>query len=79
MTTYINPPSNCDTCQAEIEDEFFDVKTIHRGMWGNLCPKCYPVFAAETNPANLGIGIGQHYRKNEGGDFEKVLPKDEGK
>jgi hypothetical protein len=60
------PPKTCDLCGGPINNEFIDGQTVY-GPWGNMCPKCHKVAGI-----GLGMGRGQHYRKNGVGEFIKV-------
>lgn len=66
---YCNPPEKCDVCKTPINLEFYDAK-MRGGPWANMCPGCYG-----RHGLGLGIGLGQHYRKNAAGQFEKVNPE----
>jgi hypothetical protein len=62
-------PGFCDTCDAPITDEFYDMATIG-GRWANMCPCC-----ALKGPGigRTGVGLGQHYKQETpGGKFYKV-------
>jgi hypothetical protein len=59
-------PAKCDTCQAEIKDEFIDGKT-KMGPWANMCKPCHYRYGC-----GLGTGKGQRYQKQTDGSFLKV-------
>jgi hypothetical protein len=60
-------PENCDICRTPIIEEFVDGKTNMGGKWGCLCIRCHKVYGF-----GLGLGVGQHYKKQEDGEWLKV-------
>lgn len=60
MTTFINPPKNCDVCGQKLTSVMYDART-HSGPWGCLCPTCYRVHGV-----GLGTGKGQKYERQDG-------------
>ena len=57
---HLNPPANCDLCDAPIQDTFYDANVGRHGRWGNLCPKCF-----SATGSMLGVGLGQEYTKEK--------------
>jgi len=59
VKTYINPPDECDACQASFirreGEPMFDARTT-TGQWGNLCRVCF-----DSMHCSLGTGRGQEY------------------
>ncbi len=64
--THANPPDKCDICKSPVEFEFFDAKTAD-GPWANVCRSCMRRYGV-----GIGLGMGQHYRKDYNGDYVKV-------
>lgn len=67
MTTYYNPPSECDLCHAIIHDELIDAVIPRFHRWGNVCPDC-----AKAEGVRYGTGLGQRYQLFDDGKFHKV-------
>ena len=68
MTTYHNPPSECNLCHSNITDEFSDAALpFRRNVWANVCPDC-----ASSEGVQYGMGRGQRYRLKDDGLFHKV-------
>lgn len=57
----------CDFCHTECRDDLYDARTVY-GPWATMCAECFETYGA----GNLGLGRGQHYRKDRNGEFVKV-------
>lgn len=62
---YINPPTECELCKAELTSVFYDARTV-QGCWANMCMECFHNYGV-----GLGTGKGQEYQK-EGIDWYKT-------
>lgn len=56
---YGEPPLTCQTCNAKIENIFYDMKTTY-GPWAIMCPSC-AILGPGINI--LGLGFGQKYER----------------
>lgn len=61
-------PRHCNICSDELEDVFYDAKTIH-GYWAIMCDRC---FIWGPGLDKLGEGFGQEYTKQADGIFLKT-------
>lgn len=66
LVVYVNPPTQCDTCQGSLGTVFYDGKTIE-GPWANMCHMCWQGLGV-----GVGLGKGQKYRRQVDGTFVKV-------
>lgn len=67
MTTYLNPPAECDLCHANLDTDFADAKIPRFARWGNVCLDC-----AKSEGVRYGTGLGQRYQLKDDGRFHKV-------
>jgi len=56
------PPKHCDSCEKELEGEFYDAFVAEYELWGYLCPDCFTRYNCK-----LGLGRGQYYLELEEG------------
>lgn len=63
---WFGPIEKCDICQQPIDNEFIDGKTS-AGPWANMCIICFKIYGI-----GLGLGFGQHYKKEPDGIFYKI-------
>lgn len=56
----------CDFCGQECGEDLYDGLT-NLCSWAVMCNKCF-----ENHGTKLGLGYGQHYRKNEDGEYIKI-------
>jgi hypothetical protein len=71
MTTYINPPTECDLCKADFDLDMYDASARVPGrlgrIWANLCEDCFACC-----DGHLGTGRGQHYQRQPDGKWLKI-------
>lgn len=67
MTVYLNLPSECQLCSANITTDFVDAKIPRFGRWGNVCLDC-----ASAEDVKYGTGHGQQYQLQSDGKFHRV-------
>jgi hypothetical protein len=66
MTTYVNPPLNCDICKVSLPRCFVDGKTV-MGPWACMCLGCFSKYGV-----GIGQGKGQRYEKQHNATFKKT-------
>lgn len=66
---------DCDVCDAPIGPDLYDMKT-KQGPWACMCNRCA---MHGIGIGRLGIGLGQHYRKEADGKYYLVSGMEEAK
>jgi hypothetical protein len=70
MTTYLNPPTECDLCGTDLDLDMYDARARVPGLgriWANLCEDCFA-----RNDGHLGTRRGQHYQRQPNGQWLKI-------
>ena len=59
--------TQCDFCHKECIKDLYDAVTVY-GPWATMCKSCFE----KNSNGLLGTGYGQHYQKNDNGEFIKI-------